>query len=204
MFRTSLRSFGVAGIWCIASFCGPGTAQRINEKSPNETFRVFTIGLRVDSTPDFSMLTDAILEGSDVPLRLPAFLPYLDPTDPIAASIVYTDSSSYEVALGWGSDCFSREMRSGAGNCHYGTIRGSSHTLDENAGRRVPLILRGGIHAYFIGFTCGANCDDAAVGWNESGYHYSISLKAGSKKELIKVANSAIAKQQDKISTRGH
>ena len=44
-----------------------------------------------------------------------------------------------------------------------------------------------------IDFDCGAHCDDASLDWTEEGYYYGISLKAGDKKTLIRVANSAIA-----------
>jgi len=36
------------------------------------------------------------------------------------------------------------------------------------------------------------HCDDAAVGWAEGRYHYSMSLKAGKREMLLKMANSAI------------
>ena len=129
-------------------------------------------------------------------------VPIAHSADPVAPSLVSTGPSDYEISLGWGIGCFSPELRYGGGACHYGTIRGSSEALSENDGRRVPVRLVGGIRGYFVGFTCGAHCDDAAVDWTQGGYHYSISLKAGSKSDLIKVANSAIAQQRDKIRKR--
>ncbi len=45
----------------------------------------------------------------------------------------------------------------------------------------------------FIDFDCGAHCDDASLDWSEGGYYYGISLKAGDKKTLVRIGNSAIA-----------
>ena len=178
------------------------TAQTVMPKEPNETLRVFPLSSASNPLPDLSKLRDVLLKETNVPLRLPAFLPYIDAADPIAASLVTTSSSSYEIWLGWGNGCFSAEVPNGAGACHYGTIRGSADTLREDDGPRVPVTLASGIRGYYVGFSCGFHCGDGAVGWKQGDYHYSISLKAGSKKELIKVANSAIAQPHDKILVR--
>lgn len=196
------RRFGfrVAVIWHVVAAVCSASAQTPKPKISDESLRVFAISS--GSKADFGKLRAALHEQTDVPVRLPAFLPYIDATNPIAASLVSTTSSSYEIALGWGEECFFPGQREGAGACHYGTIRGSTERLTENEGRRVPIVLVGGLHGYFIASTCGAHCDDAVIGWQESGYHYSISMKAESEKVLIKVANSAISQQQDKGLTR--
>jgi hypothetical protein len=178
------------------------TAQTVMPKEPNETLRVFPLSSASIPLPDFLKLREVLLKETNVPLRLPTFLPYIDAADPVAASLVSTSSSSYEIWLGWGDGCFSAEVPQGAGACHYGAIRGSAGALTEDEGRRVPVTLAGGIHGYYVGFTCGSHCGDGAIGWTQGGYHYSISLKAGSKKELIKVANSAIAQPHDRILVR--
>ena len=176
------------------------TAQTPKAKNPNRSLQVFAISS--GSKPEFEKLRAVLVAQTDVPVKLPVFLPYIDATHVVAASLVSIASSGYEIGLGWGEDCFSPDLPGGAAACHYGTIRGSSERLTENEGRQVPLVLLGGIHGYFVPFTCGTSCDDAAIGWQEHGYHYSISLKAGSKGMLIKVANSAIAQQNDKALTR--
>ena len=194
--------------FCVAIYCALlsltyfAHAQTSQPKTLDESLRVFAVPSVMQDSPDFTKLRSALRGQTDVPIKLPTFLPYIGAANPIAASLVSTSSSSYEISLGWGQDCFSADLREGAGACHYGTIRGSSVVLSENSGRRIPVILLGGTHGYFVPFTCGAHCDDAAVGWEEGGYHYSISLKAGSKKELVKVANSAIAQQHDKSLAR--
>jgi hypothetical protein len=175
-------------------------AQAPTPKSSNESLRVFAVSS--GSKADFGKLRAVLQEQTDVPVRLPAFLPYIDATNPVAASLVSIASSSYEIALGWGEDCFSPDLLGGAGACHYGTIRGSAERLIGNEGPRVPLVLVGRRHGYFVSSTCGSHCDDAAIGWQESGYHYSISMKAESEKVLIKVANSAISQQHDKVLAR--
>ncbi len=192
----------VAAIICSATVSVCCAAQPNVPKIANETLRVFAISSRTKPGPDFAKVRAALLEQTEVPARLPTFLPFIDAENPVAASLVSTSSPSYEIALGWGKDCFSPELRDGAGACHYGTIRGSVEPLVENNGQRIPITLTRGIDGYFVGFTCGAHCSDPAIGWEEDGYHYSISLKAGSRKILIRVANSAIAQQHNNISMR--
>ena len=199
--KRGVSAFRVAIIGNMIAITSFASAQTVKPKGANETFRVFPISSATQVRPDFRGLKSILREQTDVPIRLPAFLPYIDKSNPIAASLVSTSPSSYEISLGWGQDCFSANLRGGGGWCHYGTIRGSADRLTENDGRRIPVLLVDGIHGYFVPFTCGAHCDDAAVGWKEGGYHYSISLKAGSKKELVRIANSAIA-QQNKTSVR--
>jgi len=189
------RSSCLATIFITIALCYSTCAKTANSQTTKKDLRVFPVGRASHPEPDYVKLRAALLAATAVPLKLPTFLPFIDAANPIAASLVSVNQSGYEIALGWGEGCFSVDLPSGAGACHYGMIRGSSGTLIENEGRRVPVNLTDGIRGYFVGFTCGANCDDAAIGWTQGGYHYSISLKAGSEKELIKVANSAITQQ---------
>jgi hypothetical protein len=186
----------------IAVLCSTVRAQTLKPNNSNDGLQVFNITSTSGSKPDFEKLREVLTAQTNVPVKLPAFLPYIDAKHPVAASLVLTASSSYEIALGWGEDCFSPDLLGGAGACHYGTIRGSAERLIENEGRRVPLNLAGGVHGYFVPFTCGAHCDDSAIGWDENGYHYSIGLKAGSEKVLTRVANSAISQQHEKVLAR--
>jgi len=134
----------------------------------------------------FELVKPLLLQKTVVPLRLPSFVPFGEEKSPVYAIIRSAGKSGYDIELGWTKDC------TGGNACHYGTARGSSSKLPENDGPRVAVMLGHGIEGYFIDFTCNAHCDDAAVGWAENGFHYSISLKAGKKETLIKMANSAI------------
>jgi len=134
----------------------------------------------------FNRLTDTLMKKTRVPLRLPTFVPDGDDEAPIFASLESASAESYQVELAWKENC------GGGDACHYGTVRGSAGPLIEEGRHRSAVILARGIKGYFVGFKCGAHCDDSSVGWTERGYHYAISVKAGKVKELIQMANSAI------------
>jgi hypothetical protein len=138
----------------------------------------------------------ALFRQTNVPLRLPSYIPFADdPKEPVYAIVESADLDNYEIQIAFTNDC------NGGNSCHYGTVRGSRSTLVENDGARIPVSLNNGIKGYFVDFTCGAHCDDAAIGWTEGGYHYSISLKAEKKQEMIEVANSAIPTRSTKART---
>ena len=134
----------------------------------------------------FESLRPSLTQKTVVPLRFPNLVPFADRKSPIYAILKSAEPSGYDIELGWTRDC------DGGNACHYGTARGSSRELMENDGPRVPVKLGRNLEGYFIDSTCNAHCDDAAVGWAEGVYHYSISLKGGKKDTLIKMANSAI------------
>jgi hypothetical protein len=135
----------------------------------------------------FSKIKAELLNKTSVPLRLPSLLPDVgDAENPLYGRVQKAEKGDYTIELGWVENC------DGGNACHYGTVRGSTSKLVENGGAKVPVKLRGGILGYFIHSTCGAHCDDSAVGWAERGYYYSISIKAADMETLVAVANSAI------------
>ena len=146
-----------------------------------------TKDFHADKRDIFASVRSSLLQQTQVPLRLPGFLPDDGDKDwPIHAILESASQRGYDIQLAWEEDC------TGGNYCHYGYVQGSLDPLVENDGKRVPVILKGGIKGHFIPFTCGAHCDDATIGWSENGYHYSIGLKAGKIKTMIRVANSAI------------
>ena len=123
-----------------------------------------------------------------MPLRLPSYFPGTGKGKSGLYAILYrADASTYSIELAYTPDC------EGGNACHYGTVSGSSGTIDEDEGTKVPVTLLGGIKGHFIDSECGAHCSDSSIGWTENGFNYSISIKAETKENLIKVANSAIA-----------
>ena len=137
--------------------------------------------------PDvFANVRPTLRKATDVPLRLPEFIPDVSSDNPAYAILESVDRHNYEVQLAWSSDC------NGGNACHYGAVRGSINPLLAERRKKIPVRLQHGIKGYFVGFTCGAHCDDSSVGWREGEHHYSISLKAGKMRDLVKMANSAI------------
>ena len=135
----------------------------------------------------FASVMPELRKQTRVPLRLPSFLPDSgDKDSPVYAILESADPQGYEIQLAWTEDC------NGGNACHYGTVQGSVTPPAEDSGRKVPVILAGGIKGYFIDSSCGAHCSDSWVRWSENGFHYSIGIKAEKKRNLVRVANSAI------------
>lgn len=136
----------------------------------------------------FNEMIPLLLQKTHVPLRLPEYVPYSDDKETPLYTILQTaDEDNYSIQLAWDKDC------EGGNACHVGYIGGSKAPPARPQRTVAPVILRGGIKGSLVGFDCGAHCDDASLDWSEGGYYYGISLKAGDKKTLVRMANSAIA-----------
>ena len=136
---------------------------------------------------DFFGSVRSSLKGTNVPLRLPTFIPDDgDKHNPLYPILEEVDKHGYEIQIAWTEDC------NGGNACHYGTVQGSDSPIAGSDGKRVPVTLERGIKGSFITSTCGAHCDDSSISWSENGFYYYISIKAEDLKRLTKVANSAI------------
>jgi hypothetical protein len=154
---------------------------------PKETVRLVVRISKQDAQTVLSNVESVLQPETDVPLRWPSIITAgADEDNPLYVNLLSADRASYNIELGWVEGC------TGGNACHYGTVRGSVAPISENEGVRVPVKLSRGIRGYFIDSTCGAHCDDSAIGWTEGKFHYSVSIKAEKKETLIKVVNSAI------------
>jgi hypothetical protein len=99
--------------------------------------------------------------------------------------------TTYIVDLGYTKGC------GGAGACRYGEATGG--WTGDTPGVLVPdqggvsITLRGGIRGTFYPYTCGASCGDSIIMWHVHGIPYTVSLKGGSRANVLVMANSAIA-----------
>jgi hypothetical protein len=145
----------------------------------------------------FAELIPTVRQKTRVPLRLPAFVPFSDADnkeekrgageETLYAILDHANTDSYSIQLAFGKDC------EGGNACHVGELGGSTVFHDDYPDQpKIPVKLRGGIRGFFVVATCGAHCDDSVIYWSEKKYHYLVALKAGSKKELLQMANSAI------------
>jgi hypothetical protein len=145
----------------------------------------------------FKVLSKAafiLRQKTAVPPRLPTHIAGLDQAteSDLYAIIEYADEMGYSVILGGEPDC------KGQHQCSYGTLIGTTRPLSEIdvydvVDRRETLVmLANGLKGHFYDSDCGSYCSDSLVVWSEGKYHYIIGLKAGSKSDLIRVANSAI------------
>ncbi len=61
------------------------------------------------------------------------------------------------------------------------------------------VFLASNITGYFTDATCGANCSDSTLVWEQNDVRYTVALKAGKLETLVKIANSAISIQPTEI-----
>jgi hypothetical protein len=129
-------------------------------------------------------------EETKVPLRLPSFIPFSDDLDtPLYSSISYMNDTSYDIELSWSQDC------SGGNSCHFGSIHGSKESQKNRKIIQFNVDLKPGLKGYFSPATCGGTgCTDAVLAWMENGYNYSVTMKAGKKEEMVRMAKSAIGR----------
>jgi hypothetical protein len=180
----AFASLGI-GLWATQTVEQPATA---NE--PHGSLKNPSVQTR-ESKPNhiFDETVPLLLRKTLVPLRLPAYVPFSDDKEtPLYSILEVAEPMSYSIQLAWTKDC------NGGNACHVGYVGGTKTVPQPSDKPEVPVSLTGGITGSFVGFDCGAHCDDASLYWTEGGYYYEISLKAGDKKALIRMANSAIQK----------
>jgi hypothetical protein len=147
----------------------------------------------------FKKLEPVLREATTVPLRLPAFLPYVDEEHPIFTNASSVDSSHYQISLGWIPECEGQNV------CSYGTVYGGvspfqspqeDDARDDDQDRAKltiePVEVSVGIKGQFIDAVCYAYCTQSYIRWSEGRFYYAIGIKAERKETLMKVANSAI------------
>ncbi len=143
---------------------------------------------RVNPIPKvFQPIIPTLKTKTKVPLRLPSDIPDVDDSLPLYAVIETANSSSYSLILGYTPDC-------GGGNaCRLGSLSGEAigNKRQPLTGKRVKLTQNR--TGYFIEATCGANCSDSILTWQEGNYRYTVGIKAGDLKSLTKMANSTVS-----------
>ena len=139
----------------------------------------------------FSKIVPALVRKTSVPLRLPSDLPHLGESD-FQAIINSADETGYIIVLGATPDCEGQHV------CSYGALIGTSRPLKDidfyavSERKGVMMKLHHGIVGHFYNTVCNAYCSDSLIVWTEGQYHYIIGLKAESKSNVIRAANSAI------------
>ena len=167
-----------SGLWATKSIANAGLTDRSQGSSKNAA---------TPSKPNiiFNEMIPQLLQKTRVPLRLPQYVPYTDEKG-LYAILEVAQPDAYSIQLAWAKDC------EGGNACHVGYIGGSKTRSQPGDRPEVPVSLTGGIKGSFVGFDCGAHCDDASISWNEGEFYYEISLKAGDKETLIRMVNTAI------------
>jgi len=139
----------------------------------------------------FSTVIPALLRETSVPLRLPTYLAGLQKGD-FYAIVTSADETGYTIVLGATPDCKGEHI------CSYGALIGTTHSLKDlsfyavSDRKAISVPLHHGITGDFYDAMCAAYCSDSLMVWSEGKYHYIIGLKAESKPNVIRTANSAI------------
>lgn len=135
--------------------------------------------------PIFRPIFPALKAQTEVPIFLPGDIPGIEPSEPLYAILESATASSYQILLAYTEDC------NGGSACRLGGVLGTAAADTPLNGK--PVALQNGITGYFVESTCGANCSDATLTWEQTGYRYTVGIKAGNEAELVEIANSAIA-----------
>ena len=123
-----------------------------------------------------------------VPLKLPTYLGDEQSEEyPLYAIVEEATASRYFVQIAFSPDC------SGGTACRWGGTTGKKIGPRTRRPAGKPVKLARGITGYFVDSTCGANCSDSVLTWDQAGYRYTVESKAAAQDFLRQVANSAIA-----------
>ena len=133
----------------------------------------------------FGRILTSLKQKTKVPLRLPDYLATEEETYPLYAIVESVSRTRYNLELGFTPDCSGQA-------CHYGTVSGEIIKSKFNHSGSKAVKMKQGSIGYFFEGTCGASCADSDLVWEQKGYRYTVSIKAGNVETLTKIANSAI------------
>src|SRR5579859_7774588 len=120
------------------------------------------------------------------PIRLPKVLLEVKGGNGLYPQLLSVSARAYEVIFAADS-----EPCQGQHVCSWGSATASDHPREfDTPSQRVQLAS--GLEGNFHDSTCGAYCDEAALEWHEGEFYYTIGIKAGTEKDLIRAVNSAI------------
>ncbi|WP_319422730.1 hypothetical protein [Pleurocapsa sp. FMAR1] len=135
----------------------------------------------------FSQLLPKLKAQTELPIRLPAYIPESDGSLTIYAILETANVSKYEIQLAFTEDC------NGASVCRLGSTSAEAIAPKSSVLTGEAVALANGITGYFTDATCGANCSDATLTWEQNSVRYTVGIKAGKVTTLVKMANSAIS-----------
>jgi hypothetical protein len=128
------------------------------------------------------------LSKSTIPVLIPRQLPSASASDPLNLQVLSLTRNGYRLVLAHDDNpCEGQSV------CAYGTLEANTAPINNSdlLPRRVQL--RHGRDGKFVRSVCSTSCTEAYITWRQGQFFYSIGIKAGSRRELIDAANSAIA-----------
>ena len=184
VYAQLLSGWLVTGLWSAGILNPEAAATGARQAQPS-------IARRSEGESIFASLLTTLRQKTRIPIKLPRYVPYDDDKEnPLYGILEVAESDRYSIELAWLPAC------KGGNACHVGYIGGSSTPFPETDKVPVVVKLADNIAGSIRNFDCGAHCDDASIDWTQGGYYYGISLKAGDKQTLIRMAKSAIRSSQ--------
>jgi len=138
------------------------------------------------TNPVFSPIIPTLKKKTKVPLWLPSYIPESEGDIPLYAQVEAVTAKHYSILLGFDPEC------NGGTACRLGSISGEKINSQNKILKGKKITLSRKRQGYFVDATCGANCSDSTISWQEKGYLYRLAIKAGDLKTLVKMANSTI------------
>jgi hypothetical protein len=138
------------------------------------------------TNPVFSPIIPTLKKKTKVPLWLPSYIPESERDIPLYAQLETVTAKSYSILLGFDPEC------NGGTACRLGSVSGEKINSQNKILKGKKITLSRKRQGYFVDATCGANCSDSTLSWQEKGYLYQVAIKAGDLKTLVKMANSTI------------
>ncbi len=126
-----------------------------------------------------------LVGGTKVPLKIPTYITPDENTKKFFASYEPFSNTDYLVYFDFTPNC------GGSTACAWSSISGKK--IDRSSQRLKGKVVKldKNITGYFEDLGCATTCW-TTITWDENGYRYTITSKAGEIKEFIKMANSAI------------
>ena len=154
-------------------------------------FRIVTKPAQTSSinqtfNPVFKQIIPILKQKTQVPLWLPHYIPESEGDIPLYAQVETVTAKSYSILLGFDPEC------NGGTACRLGSVSGEKINSQNKILKGKKITLSRKRQGYFVDATCGANCSDSILSWQEKGYLYQVAIKAGDLKTLVKMANSTI------------
>lgn len=137
----------------------------------------------------FARVIDTLRATTRVPLRVPRLAWGDASDDSVRITVLAATPEQYDLVIGDNSVAYC----TGGVYCRLGEITGERvrPNIALPAGRRVAL--PGGRTGVFTPATCGANCSDSQITWDEGPYRYVVGLKVGKFPEVLRMAESVVS-----------
>lgn len=136
--------------------------------------------------PVFKPIIPILKKKTRVPLWLPNYIPESDGEIPLYAQLETVTTKSYSILLGFDPEC------NGGTACRLGSASGEMINSKNRILKGNKITLSRKRQGYFVDAICGANCSDSTLSWQDKGYLYKLTIKAGDLKTLVKMANSTV------------